>query len=75
MFVDIAMQWNLKQAISSEFILFILSWDAKYGESNYALNLLEQRVTNKLHGNFNQRLHLQIERNVHTINALLSSPL
>ena len=39
MFVDIAMQWNLKQAISSEFILFILIWDAKYGESNYALNL------------------------------------
>ena len=70
MFVDIAMQWNLKQAISSEFILFILIWDAKYGESNYALNLLEQRVTNKLHGNFNQRLDL-----VHTINTLLSSPL
>ena len=70
MFVDIAMQWNLKQAISSEFILFILIWDAKYGESNYAQNLLEQRVTNKLHGNFNQRLDL-----VHTINTLLSSPL
>ena len=60
MFVDTAMQWNLKQVISSEFILFILIWDAKYGESNYALNLLEQRVTNKLHGNFNQRLDLQI---------------
>ena len=73
MFVDIAMQWNLKQAISSEFILFILIWDAKYGESNYALNWkskLEQRVTNKLHGNFNQRLDL-----VHTINPLLSSHL
>ena len=60
MFVDTAMQWNLKQVISSEFILFILIWDAKYGESNYALNRLEQRVTNKLHGNFNQRLDLQI---------------
>ena len=60
MFVDTAMQWNLKQVIYSEFILFILIWDAKYGESNYALNLLEQRVTNKLHGNFNQRLDLQI---------------
>ena len=70
MFVDTAMQWNLKKVISSEFILFILIWDAKYGESNYALNLLEQRVTNKLHGNFNQRLDL-----VHTINPLLSSPL
>ena len=54
------MQWNLKQAISSEFILFIIIWDAKYGKSNYALNLLEQRVTNKLHGNFSQRLDLQI---------------
>ena len=60
MFGDTAMQWNLKQVISSDFILFILIWDAKYGESNYALNLLEQRVTNKLHGNFNQRLDLQI---------------
>ena len=60
MSVDTAMQSNLKQVISSEFILFILIWDAKYGESNYALNLLEQRVTNKLHGNFNQRLDLQI---------------
>ena len=60
MFVDIAMQWNLKQAISSEFVLFFLICDAKYGESNYALNRLEQRVTNKLHGNFNQRLDLQI---------------
>ena len=60
MSVDTAMQSNLKQVISSEFILFILIWDAKYGESNYALNLLEQRVTNKLHGNFNQRLNLQI---------------
>ena len=60
MFVDTAMQWNLKQVISSEFILFILIWDTKYSESNYALNLLEQRVTNKLHGNFNQRLDLQI---------------
>ena len=44
MFVDTAMQWNLKQVISSDFILFILIWDAKYGESNYALNLLEQKV-------------------------------
>ena len=60
MSVDTAMQSNLKQVISSEFILFILIWDAKYGESNYALNLLEQRVTNILHGNFNQRLDLQI---------------
>ena len=60
MSVDTAMQSNLKQVISSEFILFILIWDPKYGESNYALNLLEQRVTNKLHGNFNQRLDLQI---------------
>ena len=60
MSVDTAMQSNLKQVISGEFILFILIWDAKYGESNYALNLLEQRVTNKLHGNFNQRLDLQI---------------
>ena len=60
MSVDTAMQSNLKQVISSEFILFILIWDAKYGESNYALNLLEQRVTNRLHGNFNQRLDLQI---------------
>ena len=60
MSVDTAMQSNLKQVISSEFILFILIWDAKYGESNYALNLLEQRVRNKLHGNFNQRLDLQI---------------
>ena len=60
MSVDTAMESNLKQVISSEFILFILIWDAKYGESNYALNLLEQRVTNKLHGNFNQRLDLQI---------------
>ena len=60
MSVDTAMQSNLKQVISSEFILFILIWDAKYGESNYALNLLEQRVTNKLHGNFSQRLDLQI---------------
>ena len=60
MSVDTAMQSNLKQVIFSEFILFILIWDAKYGESNYALNLLEQRVTNKLHGNFNQRLDLQI---------------
>ena len=60
MSVDTAMQSNLKQVISSEFILFILIWDAKYGESNSALNLLEQRVTNKLHGNFNQRLDLQI---------------
>jgi len=60
MFVDTAMQSNFKQAISSEFVLFFLIWDAKYGESNYALNLLEQRVTNKLHCNFNQRLDLQI---------------
>ena len=44
MFVDTAMQWNLKQVISREFILFILIWDAKYGESNYALNLLEEKV-------------------------------
>ena len=44
MFVDTAMQWNLKQVISSEFILFILIWDAKHGESNYALDLLEQKV-------------------------------
>ena len=60
MSVDTAMQSNLKQVISSEFILFILIWDAKYGESNYALNLLEQRVTNKLHCNFNQGIDLQI---------------
>ena len=51
---------KLKKVISSEFILFILIWDAKYGESNYALNLLEQRVTNKLHCNFNQGIDLQI---------------